>query len=379
MYTGKLYEYEGKLLPVKTIAGLVQLAPSTLYKYLNQGFSLYDAIAEGKKKSKVVFKNREKTNNRVAKKYLYQGKMLTVIEVSDLEEISSESLYRRLNKGMSIDEAVQSIKNNISKKYSFRGQKISVYKMSLLTGVPKYYLMQNIDLDKEYTEEELERIISSYKKNILMVGDITLFQYCIKNQLNYNVIFYNIKKRGLSIEDAIFDYVNSGQRDYFSYSYTLGNVLLFHFFIKERLNDRYIQDRMQKGDSVEKAIVACIFLEGENYANRNIRNELFSKYWNLGLERFLKENYSAEDKKFVTTKHFLSEAVLKKYHLYQAYSLLSLEVSSEDRKELLNRLNLTEQDLIDCADDMFEGFVERTPSTKEIEPLFYTWRGIHKK
>ncbi len=377
MYTGKLYEFEGKLLPVKTIAGIVELAPSTLYKYLNQGFSLYEAIDIGKKKSKVVFKNREKTNNRVAKKYLYKGNMYTIAEISSLEEISSEALYRRLNKGMKIEEAVEAIKQNISKKYPFGGLKSSIYKISILSGVPKYFLAQKLDSDKEYTEEEIEEILSSYQKDILMMGDMTLFQYCIKNQFNYNVIFYSIKKKGMSVEEAVFEYVQGGQRNSFPYTYSLGNILLLHFFIKESLNDRYISDRISKGDSPEKAIAAYIFLEGEPVVNKKRRNDLFTLYWNCGLEKM--EGLSSEEQEWVYSKHLKIMNVLKEYHLYQIIPFLSLELSSEDRNSLLQNFHLTEKDLMECPEDLFDGFVERTPSTKEINPVFYTWRGNNQK
>lgn len=381
MYKGKLYEYEGKLLSVKTIAGMVELAPSTLYKYLNQGFSLYDAIDEGKKKSSIVFKTRAKTNNRVAKKYPYRNDFYTVEEIANLEEVSKDALYRRINSGMTVEEAVKAIKSNISKKYPFRGSMCSAYKISVISGVPKYFLLQKLDSDKEYQESDIEELLSFYKKEeILMVGDMTLFQYCIQNQYNYNAIYYSVKHKGYTIEEAIEEYVNEDRREYFHYSFVLGDILLYHFFLREKLNDRYITDRMRKGETVEDAITASIFLAGEDYATRDIRNELYRMYRALGIEQALQQDIGEEHKKYIASKHKRVLEVRKDYNLYQAISMLSSgSLSKEDRKMILETLSLTEEDLLTCREELFEGFVDRTPSIHEQNPVSYIWHGVGKK
>lgn len=372
MYKGKLYEYEGKLLSVKTIAGKVELAPSTLYKYLNQGFSLYDAIEEGKKKSKVVFKNKSKTNNRVAKKYPYKDGMYTVREISEIEEVSEEALYRRLKSGMTPEEAVEVIQKNIARKYPFKGGFYSAYKISVISGVPKYFLLQRLDSDKEYLEEEIEEILSSYKREILMVGDMTLYQYCIQNQYNYNIIYYSVKIKGDSIEEAIKHYLTDGQRDYFRYSFHLGDILLYHFFLKEKLNDRYIKDKMSKGDSVEDAIAASIFLANEDYATRDIRNELYKIYKQFGIKKCLQSDIEQNHKDYIVKKHNRIVEVMRDYCLYQAISLLSTDLSSEDRKKILDELGLQETDLLECSEELFDGFTMRE-NNKNIGPVSYVW------
>ena len=426
MYKGKLYEFEGEMLSAKVIAGKVELAPSTLYKYLKQGFSLYDAIEEGKKQSQKVFKTKPKTNNRIAKKYPYLDGLYTVEEIASMENISEEPIYRRLKKGMTVKDEVESIKKNISTKYPFRKGFYSIYKISLVTGVPKYFLESKLDTDREYTEEEIEKLVSSYNREVLMVGSITLFRYCLENQYNYNAIFhyikkngvtpeeaiahylkseprnrgevimmgdvtlaqyclqnqynyesifYSIKKRGCTPEEAINIYLYEGQRNFNSYLFSLGNVLLSHFFIKERLPHRYITDRMRKGDNVEEAIAASIFLSGENYANRDIRNVLYDKYRELGYEELMKQDIQEEHKEYITSKHNRILEVMKKYHLYQAVSLLSSDLSKEDRALLLERLSLTEEDLWNCEEELFEGFEERTPCMNEANSVTYIWRG----
>lgn len=429
MYRGKQYEFEGEMLSIKMIAGRVELAPSTLYKYLNQGFSLYDAILEGRKKSEIVFKTRPKTNNRISTQYPYKDGMYTVAEVASMEGISEEPIYRRLKKGMTVAEAVDSIKKNISKKYPFRKGFYSIYKISLLTGVPKYFLSSKLDPDKEYQEEEIEILVTSYTRNVLMIGEVTLFQYCLENQYNYNAIFYYIKKtnvtpeqaveyylkseprsknetimmgdvtlakyclqhqynyesifysikeRGCTPEEAIELYLKDGQRNFTSYTFALGNVLLSHFLIKERLSNRYISDKMRKGDSVEDAIIASIFLSGEDYASRDVRNALYNQYRKLGYEEMMKQDIAREHKSYIMRKHSKVLEVMKKYHLYQAVSILSSDLTKEDRRLVLERLSLTEEDLWNCSEELFEGFEKRENALNEESTVSYIWRGTEK-
>ncbi len=428
MYTGKLYEYEGKLLSVKTIAGIVELAPSTLYKYLNKGFSLYDAIEEGKKKSGIVFKTRPKTNNRVSIKYPYQEGMYTVAEIASMEGISEEPIYRRLKSGMSVKDAVETIKKNISKKYPYRKGLYSIYKISLLTGVPRTFLSTHLNPDKEYQEKEIEKLVSSYQRKVLMIGNITLFRYCLENQYNYSAIFSYLKRTGVTPEEAVEHYINSepriknetimmgdttlaqyclenqynyesifysirkgyspeeaveiyikeGQRDFTSYTFSLGNILLSHFYIKEKLPGRYISDKIRKGYCVEDAIIAGIFLSGEDYASRDVRNALHDKYQELGYEELMRQDIDEEHKAYIAKKHARVLEVLKKYHLYQAIAVLSFDLSKEDRALVLEKLSLTEEDLWNCEDELFEGFEKRNLLSNSGSSVSYIWRGPGK-
>ena len=81
----KLYPFEGEMLSAKMIAGRVNLAPSTLYKYLNKGYSLQESINLGKSQSYKIFKSKPKTNNIKAKTYTYKDYgELTVEQICSL-------------------------------------------------------------------------------------------------------------------------------------------------------------------------------------------------------------------------------------------------------------------------------------------------------
>lgn len=371
MYQGKLQEFEGQLLSVKTIAGMVHLAPSTLYKYLNQGFTIYDAIEEGKRKSDKVFKNREKTNNQEAKKYLWKGREWTVAQLAAENGISREPLYRRLKKGMSVEQAIEDIKKHISKKYPFLGSLVSIYRISLLTGVSEFYLEKALGEEREYTEAEVNEIVSHYQKpNIIMVGNVSLVKYCIDQQLNYNVIYYLMKTYQLTPLKAIQQYRENGQTNHFSYTFTIGDILLSHFFIKERLDDRYIKDRMRKGESEIEAITACIFLSKEDYKTREVRNSLYHLYQEEGIEAVNHVGLEEADQAFIRMKAKRVEEVLFDYRLYEAIQLLPTARTTEERTYILNSLHLTQEDVTTHHEELFEDFI---PSGRDDE-VTHIWK-----
>ena len=371
MYQGKLQEYEGKLLSVKTIAGMVHLAPSTLYKYLNQGFTLYDAIEEGKRKSAVVFKNREKTNNQEAKKYLWRGRELTISQIALENGISKEPLYRRLKKGIPLEEAVLEIQENIACKYPFMGREVSLYRISLLTGIPRHYFQKVLNPSHIYQEEEIQKIINQYqKKDILKVNGISLAKYCIQNQLNYNVIYYLIKKYSLPVEEAISKYQREGQRMNFAYSFAIGDILLYHFLIKEKLDDRYVKEKMNRGESEIESIIACIFLSKETYKTRDIRLKLYQLYREKGKSAEETENLDELDRQFLRKKISQVEKVLLDYRLYEAINLLPTVSTDEERKYILQSLQLSVDDVVSNHDILFEDFI----AVDRDDEISYVWK-----
>jgi hypothetical protein len=378
MFNGKQYEFNGEMLSVKIIAGKVSLASSTLYKYLNNGLTIYEAVDKGKRESARVFNKREKTNNIQSKKYLWKEKERTVIEISKMENISKESLYRRLKKGMSVAEAVEEIKRNIAPKYPFYDKNISKYQISKITGVPKFYLDYTLLDNKTYTKEAVMVIINDYKKaEILMVGEETLLEHCIRNSYNYNVIYYGIKFMGLSIEESISQYVINGQNSRFRYIYTAGNVLLYHFLLKYKLDDRYVTYKIRKGRTVEEAIGDAIFLSKENYKDRTTRDRLRAIVEQLGSIDDLplvKDEYglSDDDIAFIIDKVRKIEHVLYMFKMHQIMGEIRLNKETINFEDTLLKYGVTVEELEKVAGEIYEGFAElEVLKGKEIK---YVWR-----
>lgn len=374
----KLYSFEGEMLSAKTIAGRIGLAPSTLYKYLNKGYSLQESIDLGKTQSVKIFKSKPKTNNTKAKTYTYKDYGdLTVEQICLIEQISKEPLYRKLKQGLSPEEAVEIIKGNISKKYPYLGSYYSKWQLEQLTGVTKWYLDKNLSDDMVYSEDEVTEIIDNYKsQDVFMYQGMSLYQYCCQMRYNYNVIYYSIKHNGLTVEEAIEQYLKSGQSSRFVHKYALGDVLLYHFLIKMGLEDRYVMDRIRKGRSEEDAIVDAIFLNRGTYKNRQIRNKLRVIYSEIKeTEEFeaVCANYNLEetDIKFLNQKAYVVEEVLSKYKMFYILSLIQATGMTEEIKKLLKETNVDVEELIEIQRELLDGFVEKTHNNNS--QIKYIW------
>ena len=375
----KLYEYNGELITINMLAGRVELAKSTIYKYLKQGYSLSDAVELGKQGSTKAFKNRSKTNNRTSRKYLYEGQELTVEEISTLEGISKEPLYRRLKKGMDVASAVIDIKKNVSTKYPFCGGMYSRYMISVFTGINHHYLYKNIEDGVTYTEDEIESIIANYRtRDIMMYQGMSLYHYCVKMSYNYNVIYYSIKQYDLTIDEAINQYLNCGQSSRFGHSYALGDVLLYHFLLKLNIDDRYVLDRIRKGRTEEEAIIDAIFLNQEDYKNKTTRQRLRTIYDEIADIEDISVLQTAlglddGDIAFLHQKTYRVEEVMTQYHLFSIVALLQSLNSIEEANEVLKKHNVTYDELMKLKDELLDGFVKRD-ATLVHDGVKYVWR-----
>lgn len=379
MSNSVLYEYEGEMLSIKTIAGRVELSPSTIYKYLNKGYSLVQAVEIGKEQSLKTFKNRTKTNNRQVKKYLYNGIDMTIEEISKLSGVSKDSLYRRISEGLTPEKAIAEIKKNIAHKYPYLGGLYSKWQLERLTGVSKWYLDKHLSDNRKYTEEEIKIIIDSYKqKQVCMYQGLSLYQYCVQNGYNYNVIYYNMKAYKLTPGEAIKQYLTSGQLARFRHRYVLGDVLLYHFLLKFQLDDRYITDRIRKGRTEEEAIVDAIFLNQESYKNRKIRNKLRSIYGEIEtLEEVekIKTIYALapEDIEFLNNKDKRVKEILTQYRLFGVLSLMHAASSTQELEKIMVENGIEATDMDKLHQDLLEGFVKREKNDNN-DQVKYIWR-----
>jgi hypothetical protein len=431
MFSGKLYEFDGQLLSVKTIAGRVNLAPSTIYKYLNQGYTIYDSIDYGLKQSKKVFKNTNKTNNRKTNKYLWNNEMMSVPEIAVHEKISPEPIYRRLKKGLSIKEAVAEVKKNVAPKYPYLGQKITKYQLEKLTGVPRWHLDKYLLDNSEYTEQEVIKTIDSYKKSeilmygsesllmycmrmnynydiiynsikrnsltvdeavriyietadtivkpaeTLMYGNETLKSYCIKMKYNYNTIYYGIKVLGYTIQDSINRYLEFGQTSNPNFNYLIGNVLLSHFLIKAGIDDRYVLNKMRSGRNMEEAIIDAIFLSRQDYKSNPHRRKLrtiYSELNSLSELSLIKDKLllSNDDIDFITNKDKQVQDVLLKLKLYNLIGCLRRTASTSEFAQLIAKSGISVAELLVFKEELFEGF-DKIEEPKKGSQLQYIW------
>jgi hypothetical protein len=85
-------------------------------------------------------------------KYLHQGKLLTISELSELSNIQQHTIYQRLKKGMPVDEAVSVEKLQNKKQISYGGKTQSIRQWAKEIGLSREGLRQR--LKKGWTLEK---------------------------------------------------------------------------------------------------------------------------------------------------------------------------------------------------------------------------------
>jgi len=82
-------------------------------------------------------------------------------------------------------------------------------------------------------------------KNTMMVGSITLKQYCKENNINYASVLRWMKFKGMTIEEAI---------RYKPYKYEIDGMSLNKYCSKNNINYNSALSRIKKGESVSEAV-----------------------------------------------------------------------------------------------------------------------------
>lgn len=368
----KLYPYHDSVLTIKEFSIKTGKKYKTVAYKLSKGMSLEEIENEPKERH---------TNNKIPKTYFWIDGVKTIVEIAELEKIDPSNLYRHLNKGESINAAITNIKNNQSKKFPYQGKKLSRYEiLKLNPDVSNYKLYQLLRDDKEYTEKEVLDILALCpKKDYYQVGNISLYQYCIEQKYNYMPIYYLIKVRGYSVDEAISIYKETGQDDPTIKENVVGNVLLNHFCIMEQLAPSYIYYYLQKGFSLEDAISICCFNSRQNYRTREIRLILFTIYqtWSKLLpdERIKFElciGLSSEDIAYMKSCEIRIKQAMKDYELLILAYYLDLAVEDEQVSKILHETNMTLESAIEFLSKIYDNFELIDPDAKG--PLKYKWK-----
>ena len=99
------------------------------------------------------------------------------MEIAEIEKIDSSNLYRHLEKGESIEEAIQSIKRNQTAYFPYQGKMLSrpeILKLNPDVSETKLYLL--LREGETYTEEDVEEILAlSYS----LIVEVSSTQYFI--------------------------------------------------------------------------------------------------------------------------------------------------------------------------------------------------------
>lgn len=114
----KKYEYNGEMYTVVELSEMTDLSAAAIYERLKKGMSVKDTIAK---------------INKLKLKHEYKGKLYTTAELSKLIGVSKSSLNRKFKKGMTVDDAINSLK--VVSTYEYNGKWYSIKDLSNLSGL----------------------------------------------------------------------------------------------------------------------------------------------------------------------------------------------------------------------------------------------------
>lgn len=367
----KLYPYHGTLVSVAQFSELTKINSKTIYRYLKQAMTMEEIENN--------IKNRVPTNNRIPRKYIWCDQELTISEISSLAQVDASNLYRRLQEGYDINEAVEVIKKNQIKKYPYKGRLCSraeiIKNNDNISAYKLYVMLKN---DEYYTDKDVELIISlCTKSEKYMVGNKSLFQYCIDNQYNYSAIYYLIKCYKYTVDNAISHYCKNGQEDPMFGKYFVGNILLNHFCIKEHLDISYIRRLLNDGYNIRQAIGRHCFNRNQKYATREHRLRLcaINEVWEISapeMKDSIESHYhiSELDLDFMNQCNNKIQEIIRNYNLYCLSYYLEQAEYDDQVKNLLLSHDLSMDDTLALLSNIYDNFVP----LKEQTLVKYKWK-----
>ena len=80
------------------LAKRYKINPKLLYRRIANGWSLDETVS-------IPYERKERILNK--RLYKYKGKLMSVEQLSQISEINRKNIYKRLNRGWSVEEAVE--------------------------------------------------------------------------------------------------------------------------------------------------------------------------------------------------------------------------------------------------------------------------------
>ena len=169
------YLFEGEWRSIPEISKMTGVVDETIKYRLRKGMTIEEAVSKERWISSSgnvssSEKNPKKKEKRTVKRYLYNGQMLTPLEISELTGLSENLVRSRLFHGRPLDETYLPAKSSNAKYvYTYCGKKRSLYEIAGITGAPYprllYYIKKGDSLD-----EALQRVVDKEKLSELQSG-----------------------------------------------------------------------------------------------------------------------------------------------------------------------------------------------------------------
>ena len=242
-------------------------------------------------------------------------------------------------------------------------------KQSALRG----YISRGMTIDeikKCISEENSVQLVDKSRGKTIMFDETTsLLEYCIKNKLNYNCIYYAITEYGKTIDEAIAYYRTNGQRLPITWIHERYGVLLKHLMLNESIDYKKVlfimRDRQM---SLKEAIEHLIVREDakENNLDTIWQHEIYSFLTDSSVndeerEEIIKTfHITPKEIKAVNKSKERADGINRKLLIYEfAECIRDNTFSDPEMVELMNLYGVTDNELKIMFYDFYVNFQNR--------------------
>lgn len=356
--------YNGKMMSLTAIAELEEIDRHSLTKNYEKTNDIYEAV-------RLTKQLKEKYNGDI----LYKGQMMTISGIANLEGIKKETLKEFYELYADIEKAVFITKESQlrRKKAVLRGKEATYGELS------RYLDISPIKIDRLVNSgvsvEDIEKKVNEVnKRSILEYNGESLYRYCLDNSYNYWVIYYMVNNFPVSVEEAVAAYLENGQQVPTKWIYEKYNVLFKHLMLKFGIDsNRVIKIMKEECATLEEAITKLIFV------SNNEKNDFkqIEIEWMFELYEFLtgaseEERKEAEnvffiskrELKFLTKKGNLIEEINRHLLLFE-FAVIVDEWDFNDYVGMLELYGITDEEIITIFTELYKPFDEKVINPSE--------------
>ncbi len=347
------------MLTILAISNLEGLEHHALGRYYERTQDIYESV-------KLAKEAQAKQNGTI----LYNGKLMTITGIANLEGIKRETLKEFYEIYGDIEKAIFITKESQlkRKKAIYKGKTQEYSELAKSFGISTIKLNKLIKNGKSL--EEIENDSQKRKRGkkaeeYLIYEGSSLYKYCLEHSYNYWVINYMINNYGKSVDEAVKAYLANGQQIPTKWIYEKYNVLFKHLTLSFGLDsNRIIKIMKEDNCTIEQAITKLIFISN----NQNNDMRLIEIDWLQELYSFLSEcdaneMQEAKDIFFISERelNFINDKSkkiesIKRYLLLFEFSEIVDKWGLEEIVEMFEIYNISDEEIKFIFTELYNPF-----------------------
>ncbi len=359
--------YKGKLMSALSIANMEGIDAKSLRRHFDETNDIELAV-------QLTIEAKNKQNGTI----LYNGNLMTITGIANLEGIKRDTLKEFYELYNNIDKAV------FLTKESQKRRRQALYKNNptSIESFSKYYkisvLKLNELIESGLSLDDVEKQIEKNNKpnrEIIMYNGQSLYQFCLDHGYNYWVINHIINKYNKTVEEAINEYVLSGQQIPTKWIYEKYNILFKHLMLKFGFDsNRVIKIIKEENCDIEDALIKLIFISDKNLKS-------VESNWLEELYRFIKSSNSSElddiyrtfyvderEKEILKFKDNQVENIKRELLLFEFSEVIDIWNKNE-LYEMFDLYNISDAEIITIYSELYMPFIDGVinPSNDNIK------------